>query len=475
MTLDEWLAQNQGQTTFENSLAQQGYTQNPDTGYWYSPDGSRVSTDTLQQMQDSYNPTNTYLQSAMYGSAGQQDPSGQLGYATANINGTPYAQIGQFANNGTDPYSSLQQEFQHLSQYGITPQYDQTYGWIAPVNDAYSQAHPYQNNSSIFDYGPILLGTAAVGGGLFGGAYDLGAAGAASGAAGAGASAIPDVLSFTPEQIASGAYQQALEQYGLGSLGTPPLVDSGIAGALGGTAASTLGVPAQQAPAPVTEAGQAASAADIARIGANGPLSAATQTALSRILSGNYTASDMASVLGTLGASGLGALSANQQANAFSDVANKFMGLGAPYRDKLLASYSPNFSLSNEPGYQDALNNSTNTFLRAASAGRAPGVSGGNPFDNPGAWAETLKYVNSNTALPYLQNYRSGLAGAGGLGVNASAAPFNNSATASGGVLGSLGYGLQQLTNPQPNWNSLLGQLLTQPKSNTTLNNGGPV
>lgn len=107
--------------------------------------------------------------------------------------------------------------------------------------------------------------------------------------------------------------------------------------------------------------------------------------------------------------------------------------------------------MMNEPGYADAINVAQDNFLRAASAGRAQGVSKGNPLDadNPGAWGETMKYVMGSTALPALQNYRSWLTNAGQLGMS-QAVPFGQGQIQSqGDVWGDLGYGLKGILGQQ--------------------------
>jgi hypothetical protein len=138
----------------------------------------------------------------------------------------------------------------------------------------------------------------------------------------------------------------------------------------------------------------------------------------------------------------LGYFGANQQSDAFQDVYNQQSAIGAPYRNLLQASYQPGFTMANEPGYKDALDLSTDSFLRAASAGRAPGVGGGNPMDNPGAWAETMKYVNSSLALPQLNTYRGQLGQFGGMGLNTAGQSSLMGAQTSGGGLNAIGYGL---------------------------------
>jgi hypothetical protein len=155
----------------------------------------------------------------------------------------------------------------------------------------------------------------------------------------------------------------------------------------------------------------------------------------------------------------LGYLGAGQQADAFQDVYNQQSAIGAPYRNLLQASYQPGFTMANEPGYKDALDLSTDSFLRAASAGRAPGVSGGNPFSNPGAWAETMKYVNSSLALPQLNTYRGQLGQFGGMGLNTAGAASLGGAQTAGGGLDAIGYGLGTIFNPQPNYADIFKQM----------------
>jgi len=161
---------------------------------------------------------------------------------------------------------------------------------------------------------------------------------------------------------------------------------------------------------------------------------------------------------GSLGGSALGALGSDAQRSALNTTADKYLQMGAPYRGLLGQSYQPGFTMMNEPGYKDALDASTNSFLRAASAGQAPGVSGGNPMDNPGAWAETQKYVTANTALPALNTYRSQLGSFGQLGTNTAGTANLQAAAGAGGGYNAAGYGLGQMTNPSSSLDDLLKQ-----------------
>jgi hypothetical protein len=150
----------------------------------------------------------------------------------------------------------------------------------------------------------------------------------------------------------------------------------------------------------------------------------------------------------------LGAYGASQQADAYRDMMNKYYGMGEPFRNLLNQSYQPGFDLNKEPGFQNAMDTGLNTWLRAASAGRASGVSRGNPLDeqNRGATIEGQKYITGSLALPYLTNYRSGLTAAGQLGLGPSAQFGDSSIKSQGGVYDALGYGLGEIFNPKPNY-----------------------
>lgn len=198
-----------------------------------------------------------------------------------------------------------------------------------------------------------------------------------------------------------------------------------------------------------------------------------TLGALQRVFNGTASTADYLSLAGSLGSSALGYLGSQAQTGALQDTANQYLGMGAPYRNLLQASYQPGFSMENEPGYQGAVDASTNSFLRAASAGNAPGVSRGNPMDNPGAWAETMKYVTNNTTLPALNNYRSQLGTFGQLGTNTAGSASLGAAGNAGNTYNALGYGLGQITSPQntiPDWIKQLGGGLSSLKTN--LNTG---
>jgi hypothetical protein len=148
----------------------------------------------------------------------------------------------------------------------------------------------------------------------------------------------------------------------------------------------------------------------------------------------------------------LGAFGAKEQMEGFERMQDKYLGLGKPYRDRLDASYKPGFSMMSEPGYADAIKQSSDSVLRGLS------VKSGNPFDQPNSMTTALDHVTKSTALPALQNYRSQLGTFGQLGVNTAGAAGVNAANASGGVFDAIGAGLNTALNPQTDFEKLMKQ-----------------
>lgn len=152
----------------------------------------------------------------------------------------------------------------------------------------------------------------------------------------------------------------------------------------------------------------------------------------------------------------LGAYASNQQSKDYLALADKYAAFGAPSRARYEASYLPGFSMENEPGYKDALDQTTKSFLHKASVA-------GNPVDSPNAWMQTLKDVNSTFAFPALNQYRTTNANAGGLANMASAAPgFDASAARSNAnIYNALGDAAGDIFNPPKSGYDLLAQLLS--------------
>ena len=139
----------------------------------------------------------------------------------------------------------------------------------------------------------------------------------------------------------------------------------------------------------------------------------------------------------------IGAIAANNQANSLSALSDRYMSLGEPSRARYEASFAPGFTMANDPGYMDALNQSAKATLHGLSVG-------GNPAGSPNAWAQSLSDLNAKSAYPALQNFRNQAAATGGYGAFNTAAPgaATGAINAQRGVYDALGAGAADIFNP---------------------------
>ena len=146
----------------------------------------------------------------------------------------------------------------------------------------------------------------------------------------------------------------------------------------------------------------------------------------------------------------------NEQSDKLYDLATRYEGYGAPSRARYEASYAPGFTMANDPGFQDALNQSAKGTMHALSAS-----GGANPFGSPNAWGASLQDLFQKNAYPALQNYRNTNATAGGVGNSASVAPnifgqaINAGSQVGAGTAGAVG----SIFNPPSTLADLLKQL----------------
>jgi hypothetical protein len=179
----------------------------------------------------------------------------------------------------------------------------------------------------------------------------------------------------------------------------------------------------------------------------------AATSAIGKILSGKATADDYLKAAGAIAPGILGMIGANQQSNTLQGISDKYLAMGAPFRDRLEQTFQPGYSLMNEPGFKDALDVSSQGVLRNLSA------KAGNPYENPGSVSEAQKYVTGSLALPQLNTMRSQLGTFGQLGTNMAGTADMAGANASGGALNAVGYGLSNLLNEGNDLDSLLKKL----------------
>ncbi|MDP2622003.1 MAG: hypothetical protein Q8P46_17825 [Hyphomicrobiales bacterium] len=264
---------------------------------------------------------------------------------------------------------------------------------------------------------------------------------------GAGASAGGTAAATEGTALGSGLTPGAGGVTGL----TPGTTAGGIGGGAVGTGITTA-IPATSpfalsALAPTIGAGSFFPGIDGVYGASGGGTAAGTAAgggALSRLLDGSATADDWLDLLGRAAPAALGAFASNQQANSLSDLAERYMGFGEPSRARFEGSFAPGFSMANEPGYADALNQTAKATLHGMSANF------GNPSDSPNAWAQTLEDLNAKFAYPALQNYRQVNANTGGLAsfapaaVNASGSAVN----AERGIYDSVGGGIADVFHP---------------------------
>lgn len=155
-----------------------------------------------------------------------------------------------------------------------------------------------------------------------------------------------------------------------------------------------------------------------------------------------------------------GALAADSMGDAYRDVANQYLALGAPSRARFEGSFAPGFM---PPELNMALDTAANTSARALS------TRFGNPADSPTAQAEMNKYLMGNFILPQLNTYRSQNLTGGQLGTNIAGTGSMAGAASQGGGWEAIGAGANQIFNPQPS----LGSLFNQFSGNYGLNIGG--
>lgn len=325
-------------------------------------------------------------------------------------------------------------------------------GLIVPAA-IYEQFMGQQAKDSVWDKLALAMGAAA-----FGVPLAAGIAGGVGAAAGGGAEALGTGLDaawgVNPQGLGGESFLGSMDL--MGGVGTPlgDLAAASAPGAVGG--ANSLSdfftqLQQQGVTGPGGNLDKLFTGLDAAGGGGGGFLDS-----LSNLFSpggGGSGGTDWLRILGSLGATGLGVLGANKQQDAMQDVANQYLGLGAPYRDKLLQSYQPGFDLRQaDPLYGGALAQSADEAARAVSASQ------GNPFGNPGAMAEIQNTVLNRTALPYAANYRGQLGQFGGLGLNTSSQASLAGASGADDLYRNLAGGLGDLTTPRNSLEDLLRQ-----------------
>lgn len=162
-------------------------------------------------------------------------------------------------------------------------------------------------------------------------------------------------------------------------------------------------------------------------------------------------AGSIASMIGKLGAAGLGAYASNQQSNALAEQAAKFAEFGAPYRQQLASLQSDPGSFLSSPRVTSAVDQGTSAMARALSA------RDGNPVGSGRALQEMQNYA-TNSLYGQLTNRENQLANFGGLSNFNAAAPSANLASVqqTGNMYNAIGAGINDIFNPQPTYLDLI-------------------
>lgn len=276
---------------------------------------------------------------------------------------------------------------------------------------------------------------AAYGGGALTGGEAAGATGATGGGLGSGLTS-----GTTAGGIGGGATGTGLTAgttaggIGAGATGT------GIAGATG--AAGTSLAPGFFASEALPAAAATTAASTLAPTGGTSGGPAIPGSALEGILRGLPAA--------------FGAIGSKQQADAYKDLADKYMAIGAPSRARYEGSFAPGFTMENDPGYKDALDQSAKATLHGLSVT-------GNPAGSPNAWSSSLSDLYQKTAYPALKDYRTTNAGAGGMTTLTAAAPAaaNSGINADANIYNAVGAGAADIFNPKPSLAEIFKQLRT--------------
>ena len=139
---------------------------------------------------------------AVYSGGDTEETGAPIPNADPLINGVQYRSIAGFANNSPDPDQAMNLELAHLRRFSVAPVNHPQYGWIALDDRRFAEAHPEMASSSIFDFGPFILGGGLA---LLSAGFGAAAVAGAAETAGAGFTAGIDFLPEAFEMIGGGS------------------------------------------------------------------------------------------------------------------------------------------------------------------------------------------------------------------------------------------------------------------------------
>lgn len=216
----------------------------------------------------------------------------------------------------------------------------------------------------------------------------------------------------------------------LGYVDTLGGMGGGVAGGVeGGIGGASIGAGGMEAGLP-------------AFAGGAGEISPTLLSQLNTALGTNFTGTDVMRTLGNLSAAGLGAYASSEQTGALDEMAKRYEGYGAPYRQKLSDLYANPESFLSSKEVQTPVDLGTKSLMRSLSVT-------GNPFGSGNALTEGQNYA-SNKLFSRLGEEKDRLAGYGGITTYNAAAPTaaTNAIGSSANTYNAIGSGLGNIFNP---------------------------
>lgn len=161
-----------------------------------------------------------------------------------------------------------------------------------------------------------------------------------------------------------------------------------------------------------------------------------------KLFGGDGNALNTSNLLGTLLSSGLGAYAANKQTSALEELAKRYEGYGAPYRQRLSDLTTNPLSFLTSPEVTTSVNQGTQALMRALSTQ-------GNPFGSGNALQQGQSYA-TDQLFGRLGQEKDRLAGYGGLTTYNAAAPqaSTNAINSTSNMWNALGSGVSNIFNP---------------------------
>jgi hypothetical protein len=244
-----------------------------------------------------------------------------------------------------------------------------------------------------------------------------------------------------------------------GISGTATGTLSGSAGALGSTSGAAGMVGTIPGIGTLTAEGMLIPAAG----GAAVSLSSLSPSSLSSVLdwAKSFTTSpsgssspDWLRTLGSLASAGLGAYASSQQTDALDEMARRYEGYGAPYRQKLSDLYANPDSFLNSNEVRKPVQMGTDMLMRSLSTQ-------GNPFGSGNALQQGQSYA-SDQLFGKIGQEKDRLAGFGGLSAYSAAAPTaaTNAIQSSGNIYNAIGSGIGNIFNPPKTGAQTIAELM---------------